>query len=55
VLKLITTDEEYKLAPARLEIIFDAQPKTKEGEELEVLGNLIYNYEKKRISMENSE
>ena len=41
----IKTKKDYQLALARLEQIFDAQPGTKEGDELEVLGILIDTYE----------
>ncbi len=44
--KLIKTETDYKAALQRLEIIFDAEPDTVEGDELEVLGVLIDNYEK---------
>jgi len=45
IMKLIKTDEDYKSALIRLESIFDAQPGTPEGDELELLGVLIENYE----------
>ncbi|QKJ31930.1 helix-turn-helix domain-containing protein [Mucilaginibacter mali] len=44
-IKLIKTAEDYQQALGRLEVIFDALPGTKEGDELEVLGVLIDNYE----------
>ena len=44
--KVIKTDEEYKLSLMRLEQIFDSEPGTKEGDELELLAMLIDNYEK---------
>ena len=44
-MKLIKTDDDYKQALLRLESIFDAQPGTPEGDELELLGVLIENYE----------
>ena len=44
-LRLIKTEKEYNEALARLEIIFDAEPGTPEGDELEVLALLIENYE----------
>lgn len=44
-LKPIKTEEDYSLALERLEQIFDSEPDTKEGDELEVLGILIQNYE----------
>lgn len=44
-LKLIKNEADYQEALERLEAIFDAQPGTPEGDELEVLGLLITNYE----------
>jgi len=44
--KVIKTEEEYQLALKRLEIIFDAEPGTDEGDELDLLALLIENYEK---------
>ena len=46
-LKLIKTEEEYKIALKRLEIIFDAEPGSKYGDELELLALLIEEYENK--------
>ena len=43
--KVIKTEEGYHLALERLEIIFDAEPGTAEGDELELLSLLIDNYE----------
>lgn len=43
--KVIKTEEEYNKALVRLEKIFDAEPNTKEGDELELLSLLIDNYE----------
>ena len=44
-IKPIKTKKDYQAALARLETIFDAQPGTPEGDELEVLGILIDHYE----------
>jgi HTH-type transcriptional regulator/antitoxin HigA len=44
--RVIKTEEEYKLAMERLEVIFDSEPGTKEGDELDLLSLLIDNYEK---------
>ena len=44
-IKPIKTKKDYKAALARLELIFDAKPKTPAGDELEVLGILIEKYE----------
>ena len=45
-IKPIKTELDYQQALQRLEVIFDAIPNTAEGDELEVLGVLIDNYEK---------
>lgn len=45
LLKPIKTKKDYELALQRLDKIFDAKPGTKEGDELEVLGILIEQYE----------
>ncbi len=44
-LKPIKTEQDYHQALERLEQIFDSKPGTKEGDELEILGILIENYE----------
>ncbi|MFC5283786.1 helix-turn-helix domain-containing protein [Pedobacter alpinus] len=44
-IKLIKTEKDYHQALERLEIIFDAKRGTKEGDELELLGMLVDNYE----------
>ena len=44
--KPIKTEQDYRDALKRLDIIFDATPNTKEGDELEILGVLIDDYEK---------
>jgi len=46
-IKPIRTEEDYEAALARIEEIFDAEPDTPEGDELEVLGSLVELYEKK--------
>jgi len=45
----IKTSQDYDHAFLRLEIIFDALPNTKEGDELEILSILIENYEKEHF------
>ena len=45
-IKPIKTEKDYQAAMARLETIFDAKLGTPEGDELEVLGVLIDNYER---------
>ena len=44
-LKPIKTKKDYQEALERLEIIFDAKKETPEGDELEILGILIDQYE----------
>jgi HTH-type transcriptional regulator/antitoxin HigA len=44
-LKPIKTKKDYELALGRLEVIFDARKGTREGDELEILGILIDQYE----------
>jgi len=44
--KIIKTEEEYNEAIKRLDVIFDAEPDTEEGDELDLLSLLIENYEK---------
>ncbi len=44
-IKPIKTEQDYEEALKRLELIFDAQKNTAEGDELEVLGILIEKYE----------
>ena len=44
--RVIKTEADYQLAMERLEVIFDAEPGTSEGDELELLSLLIDNYEK---------
>lgn len=44
-LKPIKTKKDYQQALARLELIFDTKKETKEGDELEILGILIDQYE----------
>jgi len=45
-LKPIKTKKDYQDALVRLERIFDAKPGSTEGDELEILGILVDNYEK---------
>ena len=44
-IKPIKTDNDYQQALARLDEIFDAKSGTSEGDELEVLGILVDQYE----------
>ena len=51
-IKPIKTKKDYQAAMARLEKIFDAAPGSKAGEELEVLGILIDQYEKEHFPID---
>lgn len=44
-IKPIKTESDYKKALNRLEVIFDAVPETKEGDEAEILSMMIDQYE----------
>jgi HTH-type transcriptional regulator / antitoxin HigA len=44
-IKPIRNEKEYEQALVRLEVIFDSDPETAEGEEAEILSLLIENYE----------
>jgi len=48
----IHTEKDYQKALERIEEIFDARPDTKEGDELEILGILVDEYEKKHFPIE---
>jgi HTH-type transcriptional regulator/antitoxin HigA len=48
-LKPIKTKKDYQQALDRLEIIFDAKKGTPEGDELEILGILIEQYEEEHF------
>lgn len=49
--KIIKTEAEYEQALARLDVIFDAEPETPEGDEAELLTALIEMYEEKVYPM----
>ncbi len=51
-LKPIKTIEDYNQALKRLEIIFDTEQNTAEGNELEILGILIEKYEETNCPIE---
>lgn len=51
-IKPIKTEEDYHQAMERLEIIFDAKPGSSEGDELEVLGILIDEFENKHFPID---
>ena len=48
-IKPIKTEKDYEQALERLEIIFDAKPGSPEGDELEVLGILIDQFENEKF------
>ncbi len=48
--KPITTEEENRVALARLWEIFDSEPGTPEGDEAEILTNLIAKFEEEFYS-----
>jgi len=50
--KPIKTKKDYQQALARLELIFDANHGTKEGDELEILGILIDQYENEHFPID---
>lgn len=49
----IKTEKDYDKALERLELIFDASPDSKEGDEAEILSLLIENYENKYYPIES--
>jgi HTH-type transcriptional regulator / antitoxin HigA len=51
-IKPIKTEIDYNKALKRLEVIFDAKSGSKEGDELEVLGILIEQYEKEHFPID---
>jgi HTH-type transcriptional regulator/antitoxin HigA len=51
-IKLIKTAQDYSAALERLELIFDAKKGASEGNELEVLGLLIEQYENEHFPIE---
>ena len=51
-INLIKTEDDYNQALERLEIIFDAKKGTEEGDELELLGMLIEQYENEHFPID---
>jgi HTH-type transcriptional regulator/antitoxin HigA len=51
-IKPIKTEEDYKKALQKLESIFDAKPNSKKGDELEMLGILIEQYENEHFPID---
>ncbi len=48
-IKPIRTKKDYEQALSRLEVIFDSKKGTDDGDELEILGMLIENYENEKF------
>lgn len=51
-IKPIKTEKDYDKALERLELVFDAAPDSKEGDEAEILSLLIENFENKHYPIE---
>jgi HTH-type transcriptional regulator / antitoxin HigA len=51
-IKPIRTEKDYEAALARIEQIFDAEPGSPDGDELEILASLVEIYEKKHYPIE---
>ncbi|MBI6118345.1 helix-turn-helix domain-containing protein [Salegentibacter maritimus] len=51
-IKPIKTEKDYEQALERLEVIFDADSNSKEGDEAEILSLLIENYENQHFPIE---
>lgn len=49
--KPIRTETDYTAALARVDELMDAEPGSPEGEELDVLANLVERYESKHVPM----
>jgi HTH-type transcriptional regulator/antitoxin HigA len=52
-IKPIKTEKDYDNALKRLELIFDATPNSKDGDEAEILSLLIDNYENKHYPIDS--
>ncbi len=52
-IKPIKTEDDYQQALKRLEMIFTAKQDTMEGDELEILGILIENYEEEHFPLDS--
>jgi len=50
-IKAIRTEADYEAALARIDALMDAEPGTPEGEELDVLTDLVEHYEEKHVAM----
>ncbi|MBS1527521.1 MAG: transcriptional regulator [Bacteroidetes bacterium] len=47
------SEQDYQAALKQLEMIFDAQPGTAEGDELEILAALIDQYERNNFPLDS--
>ena len=50
-IKALRTEADYEAALARIDALMDAEPGTPEGEELDVLTDLVEHYEEKHVPM----
>src|SRR5712692_3736622 len=50
-IKAIRTEADYEAALARIDALMDAEPGTSEGEELDVLTDLVEHYDEKHVAM----
>lgn len=50
-IKAIRSEADYNAALARIEALMDAEPDTPEGDELDVLADLVEHYEEKHVPM----
>lgn len=50
-IKPVKTEDDYKATLARIEEIWDAEPNTKQGDELSVLAILVENYESEKYKI----
>jgi len=51
-IELIESEEDYRKALSRMDVIFDAEPDTPEGDEAEILSILIEKYEDEHYPIE---
>ena len=51
-INIVRTEADYQKALGRIEVIFDAEPNTRQGDELEILGILVHAYEEKNFPIE---
>ena len=54
-IKPIWSEADYDAALARIFELMDAEPESQEGDELDVLANLVDLYENKHVPMGNSD